>query len=211
VIAAVVVGVGLVGLMIAREIRSRRVNSWAVFHTPIVPRQIVCFGDSLVAGVGADSTDGTYPVQLARLLDCQVTAKGFSGATAADGWEHLQQDSSIRGDLVIVTLGGNDILRQIPLATTEANLSRIFLELHRRDTAVAFTGVDGLISGTRAARYRELCREHRVILVPDVLDGILADESLKSDQIHPNSAGYALMAQRVARALEPFLAPASDR
>ena len=79
------------------------------------------------------------------------------------------------------------------------------MELQGRGVLVAFTGVEGPLGGSRGKRYRQLCQDHGVILIPDILDGILSDDSLRSDQIHPNGDGYKLMAQRVADVIAPYL------
>ena len=66
---------------------------------------------------------------------------------------------------------------------------------------VAFTGVSGPFFAARENLYEELCEEEGVLLIPGILNGILDNPSMKSDQVHPNAAGYRLMAERVAAAL----------
>ena len=46
--------------------------------------------------------------------------------------------------------------------------------------------------------YSRVAAEEGCLLIPDLLHGILSDPSLKSDEIHPNARGYALIAERVA-------------
>jgi len=184
---------------------SGRINAWDLVNAPPPSGPIVCFGDSLVAGIGADSPDGSYPRQLERLLGREVLVWGTSGLTSAEGFKRLQDARAFRGGVVVVTLGGNDIIKQTPWRQTNESLGKIFQELQARGALVAFTGVEGPIKGTRGKRYRELCRRNGVILIPDILGGILANDDLKADQIHPNDAGYRLMAQRVAAVLGPLL------
>ena len=180
-------------------------NRWPIVNCPPGDGPIVCFGDSLVAGVGAETETERYPSQLQAVLGRPVVSIGTSGQTSEEGLRALQTNSDLRGAVVIVTLGGNDILRQVRLAKTEECLGLIFAELQKRGAMVAFTAVEGLMSGGRGKRYQALCRQHGVVLVPDVLGRILPHESLRSDQIHPNAAGYQLMAQQVADTVRPFL------
>jgi lysophospholipase L1-like esterase len=49
--------------------------------------------------------------------------------------------------------------------------------------------------------YEEIADDTGSLLVPDILAGMLRDPKLKSDDIHPNAAGYALMAERIAEPL----------
>jgi lysophospholipase L1-like esterase len=46
--------------------------------------------------------------------------------------------------------------------------------------------------------YARIAKEEGCALLPDLLDGILSDPKLKSDEIHPNANGYAIIAERIA-------------
>ena len=57
----------------------------------------------------------------------------------------------------------------------------------------------GIFSDEYGPMYEEIAEIHGALLIPDVLDGILSDPRLKADTIHPNAAGYALMAERILK------------
>jgi lysophospholipase L1-like esterase len=52
---------------------------------------------------------------------------------------------------------------------------------------------------------KRISREKKTLLIPNILQGILSDPGLKSDQMHPNSRGYELMARRIYRQIKPYL------
>ena len=54
----------------------------------------------------------------------------------------------------------------------------------------------------QSAMYEELCRTMDTVCIPNILDGVLGDQALMSDPIHPNDAGYRRMAELVYRALK---------
>ncbi|HEU5161992.1 MAG TPA: arylesterase, partial [Thermoanaerobaculia bacterium] len=58
--------------------------------------------------------------------------------------------------------------------------------------------------------YERIADEEKCLLIPDVLDGILTDASLRSDPIHPNGKGYALMAERVAEPVRDLIETADE-
>lgn len=163
---------------------------------------ICCFGDSLVAGIGAGGEEHAYPAQLAAILDRPVTALGTPGDTTADGLAKAGQFLDEEYGIIIVTLGGNDILKRIDWPRTEANLNALFPKLTATGAAVAFTGVTGPLNPSRTGLYRKICRTHGVLFIPAILAGIKNNPERKADEIHPNAEGYRLVAERVAAALD---------
>ena len=63
--------------------------------------------------------------------------------------------------------------------------------------------VVGLATGSLpdAALYAELAKEEGVTLIPNAFAKILTDPQLKSDQVHPNAAGYRQLTDDIAQAL----------
>ena len=160
---------------------------------------VIAFGDSLTAGFGAGEAED-YPSVLATLLGTPVLNAGVSGDTTESALERLDADVLARDPrVVIVGLGGNDFLRRMPLAQTEANLRNTIRQIH---TAKAMVVLLGFRFPTLGASYEEMyervAEEEGCLLVPDLLDGILRDPALRSDAIHPNARGYRVMAERVA-------------
>ncbi|MFW5803193.1 MAG: GDSL-type esterase/lipase family protein [Verrucomicrobiota bacterium] len=192
------------GMLVFSYWNERRLNTWTMVNDPPGSGAVLCYGDSLVAGVGAESDDQAYPRWLEQEIGRTVEVLGTPGMTSETGLETLMQTPSLSADVVVVTLGGNDVLRRVPLEQTTENLRRIFTEFQERGALVAFTAVDSLL-GSRTKPYRELCRECGVIMIPSVLKNIIDDPDRKHDQIHPNGEGYAIMAERVAKALDPYL------
>ena len=111
----------------------------------------------------------------------------------------------MKPDLVLLELGGNDMLRGIQPADTRANFEMMLEELQSRDIPV-------LLMGMRAppnygpeyqqqfdALYGELAREYDAELVPFWLESIYEDPTLfQSDRIHPTAEGIdALVADTI--------------
>ena len=164
--------------------------------------EICCFGDSLVYGVGADSPADAYPDVLAKLTGRSVYNWGTSGDTTSDGLNKCIKFQERKFGAVIVTLGGNDILRRIRWEITKENLRKIFQLIQESGAVVVFTGVTGPLNPTREKLYGVICKEQGVLYIPEILKGIMNNTDLKSDEIHPNSEGYKLMAERVSRFME---------
>ena len=77
---------------------------------------------------------------------------------------------------------------------------------------VVLVGVQpGLFGDEAREEYRKIARARRTAFVPNILDGILAEPQFKSDEIHPNDAGYEKIAQRIANTVEPLLHSPSRR
>jgi len=54
-------------------------------------------------------------------------------------------------------------------------------------------------------QYRKVCEETGAVLVPDILKGLLGNPGKMSDAIHPNDAGYGIMAGYFYEAIKPYL------
>ena len=49
--------------------------------------------------------------------------------------------------------------------------------------------------------FRNLADETDATLIPNILEGIMGNRKLMSDPIHPNDAGYKIMAERFYKAI----------
>lgn len=169
---------------------------------------MVCLGDSITDGVGRGEAPG-YPARLAELLGVPVVELGVAGDTAAEGRARLGQALAADPWLVIVELGGNDLLRRRPPADTERDLAAIVEGVLAAGAVPMLVAVEApLVPGGAAYGevYRRLGERYGVPVVADALADILADPRLKSDPIHPNGAGYERLAREVAAAVEPLVA-----
>jgi acyl-CoA thioesterase-1 len=164
---------------------------------------IIAFGDSLTAGYGAGAGED-YPSRLSSTIGSSVINAGVSGDTTESALARIEPDVLARDPrIVIVGLGGNDFLRRTDIAVTEANLRRIVKSVQDRGAMVVLLGFTFPSLGpSYEAMYERVADEEGCLFVPDMLDGILSDASLRSDPIHPNARGYALMAERVAGPLQ---------
>ena len=167
---------------------------------------IICVGDSLTQGVGAEPGE-EYPTILSRLLGIRVLNAGHRGDTTARALERIH-DSMVNKNprLVILLLGGNDFLRRVPTRETRQNLKEIVRQIQAHGAMVAIAGIKlGFFTDEYGAIFEETAAEFGAIYIPNVMKGIFNDAKLRSDQIHPNSAGYRLIAERVAEKIKPLL------
>lgn len=172
---------------------------------PTARGEWVAFGDSLTEGYGA-SQGGDYPSQLAKRLRVKIRNLGVSGNTTADGLARLDQAVQIQPRVVLLCLGGNDALRGVSPDTTFTNLGAMVDRLQQGGAFVVLLGVRSTgLTDKNAKRFEQLAKLKRVLLVPNILDGVLFTPSLMADQVHPNELGYAKIAERLEAALSPLV------
>ncbi|HYY61548.1 MAG TPA: arylesterase [Burkholderiales bacterium] len=170
-----------------------------------LPREavVLAFGDSLTYGTGAAEAE-SYPAQLESLIGRRVVRAGVPGEVTAQALERLPAALDEHAPrLLVLCIGGNDFLRRLGKAQAERNV-RAMIELARR------RGVDVLLIGTPEPGlfpsppgfYGAVAKELHVPYEGDVITQVLKDERLRSDPIHPNAAGYRIIAERVAAALK---------
>jgi acyl-CoA thioesterase-1 len=175
-------------------------------------RLILAFGDSLYAGYGLRAGE-SMPAHVEKLLrrqgiNARIVNAGVSGDTTAAGRKRLTfalDNLPRKPDLVLLGLGGNDVLRQIPVAETRTNLVAMLEELKRRGIPVVLTGMRAPPNlGPDFARpfdalYPDLARTYGAELDPFILDGVLGNRRLMlPDGIHPNAKGVDVIAVRIA-------------
>ncbi len=168
---------------------------------------VVAFGDSLSAGYGLKPAE-SFPVQLEAALrrsgtPSRVHNAGVSGDTTAQGRARLGfvlRSLKAKPDLVILQLGGNDMLRAIDPAQTEANLSAILTDLKKRGIPVLLAGMLAAPNMGKAyqtrfdAVYPKLARQYSVKLYPFFLNGVTANRTLLlKDGLHPTGKGVGVV------------------
>jgi acyl-CoA thioesterase-1 len=175
-------------------------------------RLIVVFGDSLYAGYQLEQGEGFAPelerALAARGMAARVHNAGVSGDTSAAGLQRLAFTLDGLGrkpDLVIVGLGGNDMLRGLKPEDTRKNLDAILTELDRRNIDAMLTGMLASrnlgkdYAGRFDAIYPALAKTHDVPLYPFFLEDVVGNRDLMlADGIHPNERGIDVIAGQVA-------------
>lgn len=176
---------------------------------------VVAFGDSLYAGYQLAPNEGLAPQLQAALVADGIKARvhnaGVSGDTTAAGKNRLAfvlDNLDRKPDLVVLGLGGNDMLRGIKPEQTRANLEAMLAELKRRQIPVVLTGMLSAPNlGADYARafnplYPELAARYGAKLYPFFLEGVVMDRSLMlNDNIHPNAKGVT----RIVEGLSPLV------
>jgi len=178
---------------------------------------VTVLGDSITAGLGLPGRDA-LPNQLHLALEKLgapniVRGAGVSGETTEGGAARM--DFSIRPDsaLVVVALGGNDLLQGLDTRTTKANLDRIVTRLRARHMGVVVAGIHAPPELGRGyardfdAVFAEVAKAHGVALYPDLLAGVGRNPMLKQpDGIHPNAKGVLIIAKGLAPVVAKVLA-----
>lgn len=181
-------------------------------------KTILCFGDSLTAGMGLE-TDDAYPAVLQHIVDSlelkfSVINAGLSGETTASGKNRLNWVLNQPADVFILELGANDGLRGINLSETRKNLQEIIdmVKAKNQETAVILAGMQ--IPPNMGPEYTsefqkifpELAEQNDAYLIPFLLKDVGGIPELnQEDGIHPTEAGQKILAKNVWEVLGPIL------
>jgi len=132
-----------------------------------------------------------------------VIAAGVSGDRTAGGRARLPALLDEHAPaLVIIELGGNDMLRGVPPAEIVANLEAMVDATRARGAKAVLMAAPqpnalGLLTGlSAAALYRDLGERARIPLIEKALPAVLSDGKLKLDALHPTAEGHKVLAER---------------
>ncbi len=162
--------------------------------------KILAFGDSITYGYRVDK-DKNYPSILSKLLQTKVINAGVSGENARRGLERLPALlKKYKPQILIICEGGNDILRNDNLLKTKADIAKMIELAQKKHIFIVLVGVPKLdiLTLKTAKFYYELSDEFNVPLEDEGLQEIMNDDSLKIDSVHPNAAGYKILASKIA-------------
>ena len=175
------------------------------------PAQVVALGDSLTAGYGLAEGEGFVPQLQAWLAangsDAVVVNAGVSGDTTAGGLSRLDWALAPEADALIVTLGGNDMLRGLPPAEARANLDAILTKAQAKGLPVLLVGMQAPgnwgpeYKAAFDAIYPDLAAAHHVLLADSFFGPLLNGTSdpaalapwMQADGIHPNAEGVKVI------------------
>ncbi len=166
-------------------------------------RDILAFGDSLLAGYGLKDGE-SYPARLEQALrahgiNARISNAGVSGDTTAAGLERLDftlKSQTHKPELAIISLGGNDMLRSLPPEETRKNLTAIVERLKKDHIRVLLLGMLAApnLGKDYAAQfnpiYPQIAQGEGVGLVPFFLQPVIdKPDLLQKDHMHPTAIG----------------------
>jgi len=161
---------------------------------------VIALGDSLTYGYGA-STETAYPTVLAELSKWKVINAGVNGDTSADVLTRVHEITEQNPDLVLLGVGGNDVLQRIAPDTTRANIVATIDTLQSKNIDVVLIAEPHLSTSALFGKasdnplYEDIAEAEDISLYSDGWSTILSDDALKSDRIHANAAGYRQFAE----------------
>ncbi|QEC78321.1 arylesterase [Mucilaginibacter ginsenosidivorax] len=183
-------------------------------------RNILFFGDSLTAGYGLGNHKAeSFPALIQQKIDAaglvyHCINGGLSGDTTAGGLMRLEYWMNRPLHVFVLELGVNDIIRGISPQTTTKNIQAIIdkVKLKHPNIKLVMLGMEipAFIPGKFAAEFKAIFRRvadaNQMAFVPFYLDGVAGKAHLNlPDGLHPNAAGYKVMADSVWPVLKALL------
>ncbi len=188
-----------------------------VFSSTTLSQTLLILGDSLSAGYQMPA-EKSWPALLPPLLAQQaqpttVINASISGDTSGNGLARLPNLlKQHKPDFVLIELGANDGLRGFPPKILRNNLSQMITEIKKVRSQPLLMQIE--VPPNYGKRYNELFRNTypslseatNVPLLPFFLiDIIVKPELMMKDGLHPTVEAQPLIAQFMAKHLQPYL------
>jgi acyl-CoA thioesterase-1 len=184
------------------------------------PAVILVLGDSLSAEYGLKRGSGWVALLEQRLAQQNKPARiinaSISGETTSGGRSRLGALLALhKPTLLIIELGANDALRGLPMQATQDNLDQMTQAAQKAGAKVLLVGMLVPPNYGRdyvqrfAATYRSVATQHKVPLVPFLLQGVAnapkPELLFQSDRLHPNEKAHPIMLDNVWPELKKLL------
>jgi len=184
----------------------------------VATRRLLFVGTSLTAGLGLEP-DEAYPALIARRIDSlglpyRVDNAGYSGETSAGALRRIDWLVREPVDVLVLETGANDGLRGLSVDSMRANVQGIIDRVRASSPKARILLVGMEAPPNLGPRYTsefrkvfpELAERNDAVLLPFLLDGVAAVDSLNQPVgIHPNAAGSRRVAETVWAVLLPLL------
>lgn len=165
---------------------------------------LLCLGDSLTFGFGA-AAGASYPARLEQLSGHVTQNAGLNGDTAEGALARLPGllQANTPG-LLLLSIGGNDFLRRLPLERTRAALTQLVQTAKSSTQVVLIAQPQPSLAAAAVGAlqdhpvYAEVAGDTGVPLFEGGWSYVLSRAELRSDQIHANAEGYGVFAERLA-------------
>ena len=163
---------------------------------------IVFFGNSITAGQGAGVGED-FPSLVGKALNVPIVNSGVSGITTREALLRIDKDVLRKNpSIVVVELGGNDLLQLVDINVTIRNYDSILSKIKPTGAKIVILEVKLILFDKKyETDLQSVAKKYNATYVPDILEGVITDESLKFDDIHPNAKGY----QKIAEKLIPII------
>lgn len=174
-------------------------------------------GDSTSAGQGAEYNEG-IAVKTSEYLALNYTVslinKSVSGARTADVYQQIRGINDLKPDVVLLSVGSNDVTNFTPPATIDKSLSRILQKIINSNcnVKIVITGAAEVSSSPRFlfplstllgyqvkrvnAVYRRISDKYQIEFSPIAeKTGPVFKKDRKlfaADRFHPNATGYGV-------------------
>jgi lysophospholipase L1-like esterase len=198
------------------------------------PLDIVVLGDSLALGIGASTPTGGFAWRVYEALarthpGSRIANFAIGGTTAADVYRlEAERLAHRRADIVLLCVGGNDVLRRVSTGSFARNYTRLAGRIRELQphALLVFCGVPDValspifastetsgverVTKTNDAAVRRIAAANGAVFFD--LYAVTHKERgrtaafLSADQFHPSDAGHALIASALIPMVEGTLA-----
>ena len=181
---------------------------------------ILVFGDSLSAGYGLPQGKGWAALLEKKLVQnkpnysfYKVVNASISGETTSGGLARFGAAlAAHKPSIVILELGANDGLRGLPINEMHSNLNKMILQAKAAKTKLLLVGMKippnygQKYSRDFNASYAVLAKQHKIKLVPFLLDDVAGKPSfIQDDGLHPTATAQPKLLENVWLILEKIL------
>lgn len=171
--------------------------------------KVLVLGDSISEGYGV-GIKNSWVSHLQKSTNWQIINAGVSGETTIEGLNRLPAlITQYQPQTLIIELGGNDMLRKIPITSIIDNFEQMINIAQAKNIQVILMAIPevsvfaAITANLDDAKfYKAISKQKKIPLITTAVSEVLSDANLRLDQIHPNEQGHITLSDKVFKKLK---------
>ncbi|MDD3923380.1 MAG: GDSL-type esterase/lipase family protein, partial [Endomicrobiaceae bacterium] len=125
--------------------------------------------------------------------------------TSVQGLLRIDEVINQKAFLILVEFGANDFFKKVPMAETKQAIETIVDKLQATGATVVLVATEDTQLPDLYNTLKKISKDKKTKFIDGMLNDIWDNRALFSDNLHPNSDGYKIVAEKIYKEIIPII------